>query len=57
VMEHGGDGARRATGRAGDGGMAGDGDATWHGGTAADGNVTRHGGAVGDGPHVGARSF
>ena len=28
VMEHGGDGARRATGRAGDGGTAGDGDAT-----------------------------
>ena len=45
VMEHGGDGARRATGRAGDGGTAGDGDAT------------RHGGAVGDRPHAGAHSF
>ena len=45
MMEHGGDGARRATGRAGDGGTAGDGDAM------------RYGSAAVDGPHTGAHSF
>ena len=59
-MERGGDGARRATGRTGDGGTAGHGDATWHGGAAGDGDATWHGSAAGDGPprvDVGASLF
>ena len=34
VMVRGGDGAWRATGNVGDGGVAGDGDVMWHGGAA-----------------------
>ena len=49
-MERPPDRARRATGRTGDGGTAGHGDATWHGGAAGDGDATWHGGAAGDGP-------